>query len=57
MNFRPPGARYDPIQGGPNSGNNPFRNPNSRNPRPTFFGEPDNDELPPPGFGGYGDIM
>ncbi|KAI9294173.1 hypothetical protein K502DRAFT_305283 [Neoconidiobolus thromboides FSU 785] len=42
----PPGARFDPI-----TPLGPRVNPNSqREQRPTFSGEPDNDELPPPGY-------
>ncbi|KAI8877015.1 hypothetical protein K501DRAFT_199160 [Backusella circina FSU 941] len=42
----PPGARFDPI--GPFGGLP--RPPNARGPRPPFRGEPDNDELMPPGY-------
>ncbi|KAI8979785.1 PI31 proteasome regulator N-terminal-domain-containing protein [Mycotypha africana] len=47
----PPGARFDPI--GP-FGRPPVRPPSGRGrsgPRRLFPGEPNNDELPPPGFG------
>ncbi|KAM3586920.1 hypothetical protein VKS41_001969 [Umbelopsis sp. WA50703] len=49
----PPGARFDPI--GP-FGNNPNRQPQGSfgprgsGPGRNFRGEPDNDELPPPGY-------
>ncbi|KAI8582293.1 hypothetical protein K450DRAFT_228276 [Umbelopsis ramanniana AG] len=47
----PPGARFDPI--GP-FGNNPNAGPQGsfgpRGPSRNFRGEPDNDELPPPGY-------
>ncbi|KAJ3000193.1 hypothetical protein HDV02_000106 [Globomyces sp. JEL0801] len=45
--FHPPGARFDPVMPfGPGSGNGMPRRPNGGQ----FSGDPDNDELPPPGY-------